>query len=146
MRDSRIGVMGAIGVIILLLLKFTLIVSIPQDFLWKSLIMMVVFSRWSQGLSCLVSKYARNEGKAKFFIEYARIKDIVIGGLFTLAIFALMAKVKGVLIFALSILCALLFIRYVKRRIGGMTGDTIGALSEFSEVVILLLCLVYQIF
>ncbi len=142
MRDSRIGVMGAIGIVTLLLLKFTLIVSIPPEYLWKSLIMMVVFSRWSQGLACLVSKYARSEGKAKFFIEYAKRKDIIIGALFTLALFLLMAKLKGILIFALVFLCSLLFIQYVKRKIGGMTGDTIGATSEVAEVATLFFTLI----
>lgn len=137
MRDSRAGVMGVIGVTCLLLLKFTLIVSIPQDFLGKSLILMATFSRWSQGLACLVSKYARSEGKAKFFIEYARKKDVIIGGLFTLVLFLLMAKVNGVLIFASAILCASLFIQYAKRKLGGMTGDTIGATSEIAEVAVL---------
>ncbi len=146
MRDSRAGVMGVIGVTCLLLLKFALIISIPRDFLWKSLILMATFSRWSQGLACLVSKYARSEGKAKFFIEYARIGDIVIGGLFTLALFLSMAKVKGVLLFALGLLCALLFIQYAKRKIDGMTGDTIGATSEIIEVSILFFVFILGIY
>ncbi|MHC4593839.1 MAG: adenosylcobinamide-GDP ribazoletransferase, partial [Planctomycetota bacterium] len=40
MRDSRVGTMGVVGVVCLLLLKFTLIVSIPREMLWKVLIMM----------------------------------------------------------------------------------------------------------
>lgn len=137
MRDSRIGVMGVVGIMCLLLLKFALIVSIPQDYLWKSLIIMAAFSRWAQALACLVSKYARSEGKAKFFIEYARKRDIVIGGIFTFALFLLVAKVKGVLIFALILLCVLLCIEFVKKKIGGMTGDTIGTTSEIAEVATL---------
>ena len=146
MRDSRIGVMGVIGIVTLLLLKFTLIVSIPRDFLWRSLILMATFSRWSQGLACLVSKYARSEGKAKFFIEYANRKDIIAGSLFTVALFLLMAKLKGILIFALALLCLLLFIRYIKRKIGGMTGDTIGATSEIAEALILFFVLILGIY
>lgn len=139
MHDSHIGVMATVGIVTLLLLKFTLIVNIPPDFLGKSLILMATFSRWSQGLACLMSKYVRSDGKAKFFIEYVNYKDIIIGGLFMLALFLLMLKLKGIFIFALSFLSLLLFIHYVKRRIGGMTGDTIGATNEIAEVLILLL-------
>lgn len=142
MRDSRIGVMGVIGIVLLLLLKFTLILSIPRDSLWKSLILMAGFARWSQALSCLTSKYARQEGKAKFFIEYASQRDVLMGGLITFALFLLLAKLKGILMFASAFLCTLLSIQYVKRRIGGMTGDTIGAISEIAEVEILLLTLI----
>lgn len=137
MRDSRIGVMGVIGIVTLLLLKFSLIVNISQNLLWKSLILMATFARWSQVLCCYTSNYARKDGKAKFFVEYANRKDVIIGGLFTFVLFLSMAELKGILVFILTLLFTLLFIGYVKRRIGGMTGDTIGAISEVAEVVIL---------
>lgn len=139
MRDSHIGVMGVIGIVSLLFLKIALIVSIPQNILWKSLIMMATFSRWSQAMACFTSTYARKNGKAKFFIEYAELKDIIIGGLFTFVLFLLLAKLKGIVVFALAFLLSLLFIQYVKRKIGGMTGDTIGAINEVAEAAILFL-------
>lgn len=141
MRDSHIGVMGVVGIVSLLLLKFSLLVNLPQNILCKSLIMMATFSRWSQGLVCSTSGYARQEGKAKFFIEHAERNAVIAGGLFTLALFLLMAKLKGLVIFILAFLSALLFTQYVKRKIGGMTGDTIGATSEIAEVLVLLLCM-----
>jgi len=145
MQDSRIGAMGVIGIVSLLLLKFTLIVSIQQNFLWKSLIMMATFSRWSQGLACSISNYARKEGKAKFFIEYAKQRNVIIGALFTLVLFLLMAKLEGMLVFFLGLLFVLLFIQYIKGKIGGMTGDTIGATSEIAEVLILFFALIYPV-
>lgn len=144
MRDSRIGVMGVVGIISLLILKYSLIASIPRDLLWKSLIMMTAFSRWSQGLACLISRYARREGKAKFFIEYTRKKDIIIGALFIFGLFLFLARLKGTLIFIASFLPTLLFIEYVKRKIGGMTGDTIGATSEIAEVSTLFFVLAFS--
>lgn len=144
MRDSRIGAMGVIGIVSLLLLKFTLIISIPRGFLLKSLIMMAVFGRWSQLLSCYTSKYAREEGKAKYFIEYANRKDFIIGSFITFVLFLLIAKQTGMWIFILALLSTLLFIQYVKRKIGGMTGDTIGAINEVEEVAILFLAFVYS--
>lgn len=149
MRDSRVGVMGVIGVVTLLLLKFTLIVSIPQNILWRALIMMVVFARWSQVLACYTSNYARKEGKAEYFIEYNSKKEFFLGGLFAMALFLLLMKLKGIILLALSLLPILLFITYVKRRIGGMTGDTIGATSEVAEIAVLfftLICLRGQCF
>jgi adenosylcobinamide-GDP ribazoletransferase len=141
MRDSRVGVMGVIGIVSLLLLKFSLIVSLPQNILYKALIMMAVFARWSQVLACYVSKYARKEGKAKYFIEYAGKKEIFMGILITLSSFFLLLQIKGVILFFFSTLPVILFLYYIKKKIGGMTGDTIGAVNEFGEVIILSLCL-----
>lgn len=138
MRDSRVGTMGVVGVVCLLLLKFTLIVSIPQRILWKVLIMMVVFARWSQVLACYISNYARKEGKAKYFIEHAGKKEFFMGILLTSGLFFLLMQIKGVLLFFISLVPILLLINCIKRRIGGMTGDTLGAVNEIAEVLILL--------
>lgn len=137
MRDSRIGAMGAIGLILLLLLKFSLIVNLQGVILWKALVEMAVFSRWSQALACGITHFARQESKAKYFIEYSGKKNLIIGGVFTAALFLLMAKLKGAFLFMLPFFCVLLFIQYIKRRIGGMTGDTVGATSEIAEVSVL---------
>jgi len=141
MRDSCTGSMGVIGIASLLLLKFTLMVNIPRDILWKSLILMAAFARWSQALACYTSKYAREDGKAKLFIRYARRKEVVAGGLFTLALFLLLAGLKGLALFLLALAPVFLFTHYAKRKLGGMTGDTIGAVSEIAEAGILLLAL-----
>ncbi len=141
MRDSRLGVMGAVGIVSLLLLKFTLIINIPYDILWKPLVMMMGFSRWSQVLACYKSGYARKEGKARFFIEYSAKRELFSGMVFCTAVFLSLMKLKGLVLLALSIFLISLFINYIKRRIHGMTGDTIGAVSEVSELLILFGCL-----
>ena len=133
MRDPRIGVMGVVGITLLLLLKFSLIISIPKDVLWRSLITMCCLARWTQATGCLLP-YARNEGKAGLFIKYARKKDIIIGGVFTIIVFSALFGLKGIIIFFSSLIPALIFICHAKSKIGGMTGDTIGAVSEITEV------------
>ena len=136
MRDPRCGVMGVTGITLLLLLKFSLIISIPRRILWQSLVLMCCFSRWAQTISCLIP-YARSEGKAEVFIKYARKKDIVIAGLLTILVSGALFSLKGIAIFFTSLIPALLFIHYAKAKIGGMTGDTIGAVNEISEVSVL---------
>jgi len=125
MRDSRVA----------------LIVSIPREMLWKVLIMMAVFARWSQVLACYMSEYARKEGKAKYFIEHAGKKEFFAGILLTSGLFFLLMQIKGIILFLISMLPILLFINCIKRKIDGMTGDTIGSVSEIAEVLILLFCL-----
>lgn len=139
MRDSRVGAMGVIGAVVLLLLKFVLIANLPRFFLCKTLVMAMAFSRWAQALACFASHYAREKGKAEFFIKYAAKKDVILGAVVTFCLFFLMAGLKSALIFFPAFFMVLLFIKYIKKRISGMTGDTIGAISEASEIVVLLL-------
>ncbi|MEE9500072.1 MAG: adenosylcobinamide-GDP ribazoletransferase [Candidatus Omnitrophota bacterium] len=144
MRDSRIGTMGAVGVVCLLLLKFTLIVSIPENVLWKQLIMMTVFARWSQVLACCTSDYAREEGKGKYFVSHAGKASLFAGSVFTVIVFLLLMRFKGIVLLVPSFAGVLLFINYAKKKIGGMTGDTIGATSEIAEITVLFFGLVYS--
>lgn len=137
MRDSHIGTMGVAAITMLLFLKFTLLISIPQEILWKLLILMPIFARWIQVLACFSSAYVRKEGKAKYFVEFAANKEMLIATLFMLMAFVLLIAVKGIVLSFFSVLPIFLFIRYMKRRIGGMTGDTIGAASELSEISVL---------
>lgn len=142
MRESHIGAMGVIGIIVLLLLKFALLASIPKESMWRLLILMAVFARWAQTLACLFSSYARKEGKAKYFIEYAGKREFFIGTVFTLTAFLLLLNVKGLILFIVTLLSIILSISWIKRRIDGMTGDTIGAVNEVAEVSVLLFGLI----
>ena len=142
MRDSRVGTMGAVGVTLILLFKFAVLSSIRSEDLWKVLIIAAVFARWSQTFACATSKYARDEGKAKSFIEYSQKRDLIIGGIFTLAVSVLLMSLKGVVLFFISLVPVLALIYYIKRKIGGMTGDTIGAVNEIAEVCILIFGLI----
>jgi adenosylcobinamide-GDP ribazoletransferase len=137
MKDSHIGTIGVAGVVLLLLLKFSLIASFPEGALWKVLTLMSVFSRWSQGFACYAANYARQEGKAKYFIERAKKLDIFSGFLFTLALSYLFLKLDGLILCFVSFLPVFLFFQYIKKKLGGMTGDTIGAISEISEAAVL---------
>lgn len=145
MRDSHIGAIGVIGLVCILLLKLSLFLSIPKEILWKSLISMGLFSRWIQVLVCYTSKYARKEGKGKYFIEYAGRKEFLISGLFTLAAFLFLMKIGGIILFFISLLPIWVFINYVKKKIDGVTGDTIGATSELAEVAVLFFTTVFKV-
>jgi adenosylcobinamide-GDP ribazoletransferase len=137
MRDSRIGAMGVIGIVLLLLLQFSAMASFPAEALWKILIVMCVFSRWSQVIACRSARYVRKEGKAKSFVEYSRSRDLVVGGIFTMAISVLLMSWKGAAICLISLVPVSGVIYYIKTKIGGMTGDTIGAVNEVAEVCVL---------
>lgn len=142
MKDSRLGAMGALTLFSVLILKFSLLASFSENLLWPTLILMTTFARWTQVLACFGAAYARQEGKAKYFIEFATRKELLAGFVFTLVVFCLLCQVKGLVLFFAALWPVLLCRSYIKKRLGGMTGDTIGALSEAAEVAVLFLAFI----
>ena len=143
MRDSRIGTMAAAGIVMLLIFKFSILAAIPPGIMWRYLVLTAAFARWAQVLSCFSSRYARQEGKAKYFIEYASWREFSIGGIFILSLFILLLGMTGLKLFLVSLLPVLILLSYIKSKIGGMTGDTIGAINEVAEASVLLFGLIF---
>jgi len=137
MRDPRCGVMGVIGLVCFLLFQFTLLASMPESILWKSLILMCAFSRWAMAFACYRTIYPRKEGKAKFFVENARVKDIRWGGIFVFFLFLIFGGFSHVAIFILASTVVVGFKKYIEKKMGAMTGDTIGATGEIAQISVL---------
>lgn len=142
MRDPHIGTMGAIAIIILLLLKFTILLNLPKQILWRTLVIMPLFAKFWLVLACYKSRYAREEGKAKLFIGKSRARTVLITGILTLGLSFALGGVKAIIAYVFSSICLFLFMNYIKKRIGGMTGDTAGAINETAETLLIFFILI----
>ena len=136
LRDSRIGVMGALSLILIILLKYSIFISVSSSGLWRWLLIMPMTGRWAQVIVCYFSKPARKDGKALPFISQAKKKDLFIATLVTLILGYLIIGLKGIIALSITFIFVRLAIVWISKRIGGMTGDTIGAVSELSEVFV----------
>lgn len=82
-----------------------------------------------------LSLYARKgRGTGKTFVNYCGRKELVIASLITLIIMGGFLKILGLELFFFILALTLLLTRFISRRIGGMTGDTLGAVNEIIEV------------
>lgn len=138
MHDSHKGTFGIIGIIILILFKLSLLILMPTGFKNLGLFLMTVLSRYSMSLSIACFLYARNLGKAKIFFNTHRFKMFLLSTLFTLILLGLTLKWVSILILLLVIIFTLSINTGIKKIIGGVTGDTIGAVCELNEVVVLI--------
>ena len=140
MRDSRVGTGGVISVVCLLLLKFLLLVNIPDSSLIKGqvLILMPVIGRYSLVLLASLFPYARESGSGKAVVEFSKAKQLIIATLWTLVLIFFLYPLRGGIIFLITVIICLIWGRYLRGRIGGVTGDTLGAATEITEVVMLL--------
>ena len=138
MRDSRIGSIGALGLTLILLIQFITLNSIPDEYRMGVIILAPALSRWAMVNAIFVYPCARPDGLGKNFkgqligLEYAL--DTVASILLCLILF----KLGGVVIMAAVWLTADLSSILISRKLGGMTGDTYGAINEFVVMVVFL--------
>lgn len=133
MKDSRIGVFGALALFCLILLKIRALDLLLDGGRNTALLVGPMFGRWA----CVVMAYsappAREEGLGAFFIRGVQFRELVLASLFT---FIVGFFLSGALVFVLFGTLTALSVgvtRYCTRRLGGVTGDTLGAMGELVE-------------
>ena len=137
MRDSRTGAMGVIGICLVLLLKFAALSTMPPAVFFKAVFLMPIAGRCAIVLSMALLPYARPEGGLGrlFYSGHCRLS----AG-WSFVFLCILAPFIGIRTTTL-VLCAtgvtgLLFSVWCRRKIGGATGDTLGAVCELTEMVV----------
>lgn len=143
MKDSRIGTFGVIGLILLMGAKYLALDQIPNSSIYNSLILMTVLGRNSMVLVCYRSAYVRPEGGlAKSFVENLRLHELIISLASAFAIAIILQGIKGILVFLGVCFFNLGYRLFFIRKLGGVTGDILGAANELSELFCVLLLLI----
>ena len=142
MKDSRIGAFGVVGLILLIGAKYLALEQIVGPSIPYSLILMTVMGRNSMVWVCFRSPYARaGGGLAKPFVENLATREMIISSASALGIGLLLRGLDGVMVFLGIGLFSLVFRLFFLKKLGGVTGDILGAANELSE----LLCLIFLI-
>jgi len=143
MREGRPGAVGIASAMLLFIAKYSLLVSLPKGTVEVSLIAMAILSRVSFVASSALYPYAREgEGLGGRFARRLMKKDIAIAAVTTLIILSLIFKFK-IFVFIPILSCVILvFDNYFYKKLGGITGDTMGALGEIMEIAALALVVI----
>jgi adenosylcobinamide-GDP ribazoletransferase len=151
MHDSRAGAFGIVGAVLLLLVKYVSLNSVPENLLLATLAAVPVVSRWAMVYAVFAYPYARPSGLGKLLKETARWPDLAMATAITLVAVTGLARWANLAHFYVAGL-ALMFgtwviasgvAAYLSRKFAGLTGDTYGAINEITELVTLLfVCLV----
>lgn len=139
MHDSRAGSLGIIGVVLLLLVKYASLNSIPAPLMMTALIIMPVVSRWAMVYAIFAYSYARPSGLGKAFKQGTTWPRLTMATLITLALTVALAQWVGLTVMFLVWVMTVAAAAYFKVKFSGLTGDTYGAINELAEVGVLIL-------
>lgn len=136
MRDSRTGPMGAAAIAGILILKVAAVTSVAADIRWAAIVLMPVAGRSSLTVLLSVLPYARKGGGlAEVFQEDRSAFHAVWPAVFLISTGWIIAQSSGLQMAAASLAGTLVFATYTYRKIGGITGDTLGAACEIVEAL-----------
>lgn len=141
MKDSRVGAHGVVAFVLLVLVKWSLLLDLLPSAPLAAIFVMPVLGRLAMVIAITVFPYARPEGIGKAFAAGAGRPALMVAAVFALACVLPLGPAAFAALFAV-VFFALAFGRYATRALGGLTGDTYGAVSELSEVVVLTVYLV----
>lgn len=148
MQDSRLGTYGAIALFMALMAKYQLLVAMHADTVMAVIICAHALSRLSAVWLMATLPYTKPSGKAKpLATEVSRV-DLWVANIFgllpLLILLALVQNSLGNWRVTLSLFLWLLsavgavwwwWRLLLKRKLGGYTGDTLGAIQQLSEIM-----------
>jgi adenosylcobinamide-GDP ribazoletransferase len=135
MRDSHIGAMGVIAIVGVWSLKFAALASVMPEQLWAAVLIMPLAGRCAIVVQMAILPYARTTGLASVFYRRPRRLAAVWAAGFLAAVAWGLLRLRGLMVWGACVAAALVFSCYVYRRIGGATGDTLGAVCEIVETL-----------
>jgi adenosylcobinamide-GDP ribazoletransferase len=133
MRDPRAGSYGVVAVVLLLALKVAALGSLPPSIRAPALIVAPCLGRWGIVLATGAFAYARPEGMGRDFKSSIRLPHVIVAGAIALGAAGAMAGAPGLFVWTGASLLVLLAGQWVSGRLGGLSGDSYGAICEIIE-------------
>ena len=140
MKDHQVGTFGVVGLILILGIKFLALDSLPDRAVTKTLFVALILSRWSMVQLTYRARYARREGGLGLpFKENLAKKEMVIATAISLVLSFFFYRFWGMLLWLAVGVFTLLLQKFFEKKIGGVTGDILGAANETNEALVLIL-------
>ncbi|BCB97390.1 adenosylcobinamide-GDP ribazoletransferase [Dissulfurispira thermophila] len=158
MKDSFTGAIGVTAIVSVITMKYLLLKNISHfiPFIYySSLLLMPVISKFAMVSSMFCGKPARKEGLGQLFLGKITLKEMFYSVFALTLIYAVLyiafkqyMPVNQYVFYGLSTLIvyflSILWVFFCNKRFGGLTGDTLGAVSEISEIIFLFLVVIWS--
>ncbi|GAA3532591.1 adenosylcobinamide-GDP ribazoletransferase [Zobellella aerophila] len=145
MKDSRLGTYGTLGLVLALLLKVSLLASLPLEWAVPALVIGHGASRLTciSLIACLPYGGSLEHAKAKPMAQQLTRQQGLLAALWVLMPLAILIPTQSqippaswLLAGVLAMLAGLYMARLLMRRLAGYTGDGLGATQQLSELAI----------
>lgn len=139
MKDTRVGAFGLAAVSLVLIAKFAALASLAGPALWGGLVAAPACARaMSAALSCLLPAAKPGQGLGAAMAARRDPWPALAAGATALAASFLAAGAAGLWAALAVLVLGVLLGRWFLSRVGGVTGDTLGAAIELGEVTALM--------
>jgi adenosylcobinamide-GDP ribazoletransferase len=137
MKDSRVGSFGVIALALSLLARFALLGALPASKAAATLIAAHVLCRWtSLPLAAYMPSARGTSGQSARLAMHLPRYAVALGTALAVALVAgLMGRTALLPLLAALVVTALSGL-YYRRRLGGVTGDCLGATNQLTEIAI----------
>jgi len=145
MKDSRIGTNGVIAIVLDFIFRLGLLSSMPYRTTGLAIILAPVAGKMLVLLLMGISKYARaNGGMGGLFYSHMSMKRLILGIGSGIIMISAFGSIKGIVALAGTAVIIMAFRKMVVDKIGGMTGDTLGAASELAEISFMIFLYIWE--
>ncbi len=138
MKDSRLGTFGGIALAAALLLKTTALASLSGTERSAALLLAPVLGRWAILFAMTLFPSARPGGLGDACRKHCPVSRLLLGSAAAVPIVLAVAGRRGAALLALAPGGALLLSTWISHLLGGLTGDSYGAVCETTEIAALL--------
>jgi adenosylcobinamide-GDP ribazoletransferase len=139
MKDSRVGAVGVVGLVLGLLLKWQALLAVPAAITWQTLLLFPLVARFGQVQTVVFSRNARQNGLGSAFISGAGATQLLVAGAIALLTAWLLLDIRGLAVLAVTYLFTWLAKAWFHHRLGGVTGDVVGCINELNEILVLVM-------
>jgi adenosylcobinamide-GDP ribazoletransferase len=142
MRDKRIGTGGMAYLLIVGLITFTSIASVPIGFIFYIILISEIAAKMGI-VSCATFSKPFPDGTGKYFIEAMNMKILLLSFILTSAIGFLAFNTVGIIGVTMGILSGGLIALIAKKNFKWATGDVLGTSNEVARMLALLIMVVW---
>jgi len=139
MKDSRVGAYGVIGMILILLLKYSTLKAMQIEIEIIPLVLLSghSISRFAASTLIFTLDYVRDDenSKVKPVAKKLSLKELTVAGFFGIAPLLLLPSYYSLLAIIPVFLMTTYLAHFFTKKIGGYTGDCLGATQQLTEIV-----------
>lgn len=137
LKDSRHGTYGVLALVLQIAVQISLLSTLAPAAGALALVASHTLGRLAPIYFMLAPAAHLHEGMGATYVREVKRRDISISTLLTVTLLAGLVGSHLIFLSVIVFLVGLIFLNYVKKRIGGVVGDVLGASEQITESVTL---------